>query len=117
MTSDWPPKNGKRALITGITGQDGSYLAELLLSKGYASCRPGARDVDVARSVGGETTRVCRREHLLAILVQTGRDKDRARLPLLLEGTKPDERLLGEILDRHDLRGRWNEWTMGRHAG
>lgn len=26
---------GKSALITGITGQDGSYLAELLLSKGY----------------------------------------------------------------------------------
>ena len=25
----------KKALITGITGQDGSYLAELLLSKGY----------------------------------------------------------------------------------
>jgi len=34
----------KRALITGITGQDGSYLAELLLGKGYAvrgvDCRP-----------------------------------------------------------------------------
>ena len=27
----WP----RRALITGITGQDGSYLAELLLDKGY----------------------------------------------------------------------------------
>ena len=26
---------GRRALITGITGQDGSYLAELLLDKGY----------------------------------------------------------------------------------
>jgi GDPmannose 4,6-dehydratase len=26
---------GKKALITGITGQDGSYLAELLLDKGY----------------------------------------------------------------------------------
>jgi GDPmannose 4,6-dehydratase len=25
----------KRALVTGITGQDGSYLAELLLQKGY----------------------------------------------------------------------------------
>ena len=25
----------KKAFITGITGQDGSYLAELLLSKGY----------------------------------------------------------------------------------
>ena len=31
----WPAKNGKRALVTGITGQDGSYLAELLLAKGY----------------------------------------------------------------------------------
>ncbi|MGD1277831.1 MAG: GDP-mannose 4,6-dehydratase [Tepidisphaeraceae bacterium] len=30
-----PPDNGKKALITGITGQDGSYLAELLLKKGY----------------------------------------------------------------------------------
>lgn len=27
--------NRKVALITGITGQDGSYLAELLLEKGY----------------------------------------------------------------------------------
>ena len=25
----------KKALITGLTGQDGSYLAELLLSQGY----------------------------------------------------------------------------------
>jgi len=29
------PQAFKRALITGITGQDGSYLAELLLGKGY----------------------------------------------------------------------------------
>src|ERR1700689_3066839 len=29
------PSVAKRALITGITGQDGSYLAELLLAKGY----------------------------------------------------------------------------------
>jgi len=38
-TNDWsslnPMTTNKRALITGITGQDGSYLAELLLSKGY----------------------------------------------------------------------------------
>src|SRR3989338_3313836 len=27
--------NQKKAFITGITGQDGSYLAELLLEKGY----------------------------------------------------------------------------------
>jgi GDPmannose 4,6-dehydratase len=31
----WPDLTGRRALITGITGQDGSYLAEFLLSKGY----------------------------------------------------------------------------------
>lgn len=29
------PNTKKKALITGISGQDGSYLAELLLSKGY----------------------------------------------------------------------------------
>jgi len=33
MTPGTP--NGRKALITGITGQDGSYLAELLLEKGY----------------------------------------------------------------------------------
>jgi GDPmannose 4,6-dehydratase len=31
----YPARNNKRALVTGITGQDGSYLAELLLEKGY----------------------------------------------------------------------------------
>ncbi|QHE88537.1 GDP-mannose 4,6-dehydratase [Hydrogenophaga sp. BPS33] len=37
MTTNPPilPSNGKVALITGVTGQDGSYLAELLLEKGY----------------------------------------------------------------------------------
>ena len=30
-----PESNGKIALITGVTGQDGSYLAEFLLNKGY----------------------------------------------------------------------------------
>ena len=30
-----PPLNGRKALLTGITGQDGSYLAEFLLAKGY----------------------------------------------------------------------------------
>ena len=45
MTTPFSSKHGKtlssspftmkKALITGITGQDGSYLSELLLSKGY----------------------------------------------------------------------------------
>jgi len=33
--SERSQKEARRALITGITGQDGSYLAELLLEKGY----------------------------------------------------------------------------------
>ena len=46
----------KRALITGITGQDGSYLAELLLEKGY----------DVHAIVRrASTTNFWRIEHLL----------------------------------------------------
>src|SRR4051812_45819117 len=37
MATDRPEEQPvpRRALITGITGQDGSYLAELLLAKGY----------------------------------------------------------------------------------
>lgn len=35
MTVESESMKKKRALITGITGQDGSYLAELLLEKGY----------------------------------------------------------------------------------
>ncbi|KNE82346.1 MULTISPECIES: GDP-mannose 4,6-dehydratase [Streptomyces] len=34
-TNDTEQPAGRTALITGVTGQDGSYLAELLLSKGY----------------------------------------------------------------------------------
>ena len=35
QSSDLSPKQIKVALITGVTGQDGAYLAELLLGKGY----------------------------------------------------------------------------------
>ena len=36
----------KKALITGINGQDGAYLAELLLSKGYKVYGADRRRVD-----------------------------------------------------------------------
>jgi len=36
ITNNYPTElNGKTALITGVTGQDGAYLSDLLLSKGY----------------------------------------------------------------------------------
>ena len=43
----------KKALVTGITGQDGSYLAELLLEKGYqvtVSSAGRAASIPVGRS-------------------------------------------------------------------
>ncbi len=36
MSSNRSSKTNKRALITGVTGQDGAYLAEILLAKGYS---------------------------------------------------------------------------------
>ncbi|MEA2192763.1 MAG: GDPmannose 4,6-dehydratase [Solirubrobacteraceae bacterium] len=46
-----------RALITGITGQDGSYLTPLLLDRGYevvGMVRSGGVRIDGARTVGGD---------------------------------------------------------------
>jgi GDPmannose 4,6-dehydratase len=71
------------ALITGITGQDGSYLAELLLSKGY-------KVVGVARRSSTVTNE--RIEHLLDdITVVQGDLQDQGSLLALLEEYDPTE--------------------------
>lgn len=71
------------ALITGITGQDGSYLAELLLSKGY-------RVIGVARR--SSTVTYERIEHLLdKITVVQGDLHDQGSLLALMEEYEPGE--------------------------
>ena len=73
----------KTALITGITGQDGSYLAELLLEKGY--------DVHgmVRRS---STERFERIEHLRGrITLHQGDLLDQRSLVDALRASRPDE--------------------------
>ena len=71
------------ALITGITGQDGSYLAELLLAKGY-------RVIGVARR--SSTVTYERIEHLLDdITVVQGDLHDQGSLLALLEEYEPSE--------------------------
>ncbi|MEB2333987.1 MAG: GDP-mannose 4,6-dehydratase [Anaerolineaceae bacterium] len=71
------------ALITGITGQDGSYLAELLLSKGY-------RVIGVARR--SSTMTYERINHLLDdITVVQGDLHDQGSLLSFLEEYKPTE--------------------------
>ncbi|WP_024818769.1 GDP-mannose 4,6-dehydratase [Arthrobacter sp. 31Y] len=80
----------KKALITGITGQDGSYLAELLLSKGY--------EVHglIRRSSTFNTSRI---DHLYVdphnskarLFLHYGDLSDGARLVTLLADIRPDE--------------------------
>ena len=71
------------ALITGITGQDGSYLAELLLKKGY-------RVIGVARRSSTVTSE--RIKHILDdITVVQGDLQDQGSLLSLLEEHKPTE--------------------------
>ena len=77
----------KKALITGITGQDGSYLAELLLSKGY-------RVHGVVRRVALEDPehRLWRIKHILNKLVlHCGSLESYASLFKVVENVKPDE--------------------------
>lgn len=56
-------------------------------------------------------TRVLRAEHLAAIAVQTGRDKDRERVRLLRKQSSLDDNYLAGVLARHGLKARWKEWT------
>lgn len=55
-------------------------------------------------------TRVLRPEYLLAIMLQTDRPKDRARMTLFLEGAKMDESKLGRIIKRHKLNEKWRRF-------
>ena len=79
----------KTALITGITGQDGSYLAEILLQKGY--------DVHgiIRRSSSFNTNRI---DHLYndeslndRFFLHYGDLTDSSNLNRILEKTQPDE--------------------------
>ena len=80
----------KKALITGITGQDGSYLAELLLSKGYE-----VHGI-VRRSSSPNTQRI---KHLITdeslmdskLFLHYGDLSDSSRMMALVELVAPDE--------------------------
>ncbi len=80
----------KKALITGITGQDGSYLAELLLAKGYE-----VHGI-VRRSSSFNTSRI---DHLFQdphvenarLILHYGDMTDSGRLAQLCYEVRPDE--------------------------
>lgn len=71
------------AIITGITGQDGSYLAELLLAKGY-------QVVGMVRR--SSTVTMERLEHIQDdIIITQGDLHDQSSMVSLIEEYKPDE--------------------------
>lgn len=73
----------KKALIFGVTGQDGSYLAELLLSKGYEVHGM------IRRSSTGNTKNI---NHILdKIIVESGDLADATSLYRIINDVKPDE--------------------------
>lgn len=77
----------KKALITGITGQDGSYLAELLLEKGYEVH-------GIVRRVALEhpQARMWRIKHLLdQIHIHSASMESYASIFNIVSGIKPDE--------------------------
>ena len=57
------------------------------------------------------STKVVRAEHLIAICLQTGRDKDRERVRILREQAEVDKSYLAGMLQRHSLAGKWKQWT------
>jgi GDPmannose 4,6-dehydratase len=74
---------GKTALVTGITGQDGSYLAELLLEKGY-------RVVGMTRRTSTEVHE--RIEHIVDdVEILSGDLLDQSSITSILSQVEPDE--------------------------
>ena len=80
----------KRAFITGITGQDGSYLCELLLDKGYEVHglvhRPDALAASNIGDLVGNPEIIGRR-----LFLHTGAFEDATHLRRVVSRAKPDE--------------------------
>ena len=77
----------KTAIVTGISGQDGSYLAELLLNKGYLV-------VGMVRRSAMEDKKLINIEHLLKnvnLILENGDLTDSASIWRLVQQYKPNE--------------------------
>ena len=80
----------KRALITGITGQDGSYLAELLLEKGY-EVHGMIRRASVFNTERIDHLYQDPHENNISLFLHYGDLVDSSNISRLIEKIKPDE--------------------------
>lgn len=90
----------KTALITGITGQDGSYLSELLLKKGYKVYGLDRRKADASKS---------NIKHLLrnkSLEIIDGDLLEESRLITIIKKIKPDE--LYHLAAQSFVKSSWN---------
>jgi hypothetical protein len=71
-----------------------------------------ALDQAVGQKAFGVATRVFSYEHLLSIMLQTGRGKDFGRISQCLESKPPDEKVLTDILSRHQLLDKWSKLSL-----
>jgi len=62
------------------------------------------------RDVEGISSSVFTAEHIAAIALQTGRAKDKARVLQFIEADALDLKKFNEIIARHDLTGRWEQF-------
>lgn len=69
-----------------------------------------AVDQAISTNVDGVPTRVISAEHLVAIALETGRAKDHARILQFLEQGAIDCEKLKEIVERHGLSTKWNQF-------
>src|SRR6476646_8288225 len=97
--------DGRRALITGIAGQDGSFLAELLLEKGY--------EVTGMQHAGASSLGAS--DHLGAsIQVLDGELLEPASLRAAIEAARPDE--LYHLAGMSYVPGPWEAATRAIEA-
>ena len=81
----------------------------------FLSAAPGLESEAVEQAMilewENHTLRVMRPEHLAAIALSVGRPKDRARLVYLAELPDFNFPAFREILSRHQLSNRWQQWA------
>lgn len=81
----------------------------------FLSASPGleteAIDSALVMEWDSHRIRVMRPEHLAAIALTVGRPKDRARLVYLVALPTFDRQAFSDLLSRHSLRKRWDEWA------
>ncbi len=94
------PPDGEHIVIEGVSVQ-------VLVPS--TSLQTEALDNATGRTYGTETVRVMSAEHLLAIMAELNRPKDRIRISLFLEQFDVDMEKLAVILARHGLAQKWKK--------